>query len=470
MSDEGLSMGHLHASSGTEGGTGIRVDRTTRGVLIALVVLTALVTLGGLLWLWPRGPLPQTAGLGSLQQDSVAATVVDVTRRTCSGTTDDRLADGSVAPTVSCATVRARLEAGADAGRTVTVQVAGPTADQGLAAGVRVVVARFPDVAGSGANVYAWVDFDRGQPMWVLVAVFVLVVAAVARLRGLAALVGVGVGFAMVLLFLLPALRRGENPVAVTLVGSVAVMLVVLYASHGVSAKTTSALVGTVTALAATAGLGAWAASAAHLDGQTGEDALSLSQLVGARTVSAAVVSGMVLAGLGVLNDVTITQASADWELKTVAPHLGVRGLMARAIGIGRDHLASTVYTLAFVYAGVALPVLLLIQVYDRPFTEVITSAPIAQDVVGALVAGIGVALAVPFTTAVAAVVAARATPATAEAQEPDPVPRHSTAPDDDQLEEGRLVQRRRLGPDRPRPPADDPLEADAADWSSWPT
>jgi uncharacterized membrane protein len=98
------------------------------------------------------------------------------------------------------------------------------------------------------------------------------------------------------------------------------VMLVVRYASHGVSAKTTSALIGTVTALAATAGLAGWAASAAHLDGQTGEDALSLSQLVGARTVSAAVVSGMVLAGLGVLNDVTVTQGRRSGSLRPPHP------------------------------------------------------------------------------------------------------------------------------------------------------
>jgi predicted histidine transporter YuiF (NhaC family) len=79
-----------------------------------------------------------------------------------------------------------------------------------------------------------------------------------------AALAGVGAGFAMILVFLLPTLRRGENAAAVTLVGTVAVMLVVLYASHGVSAKTTTALFGTVAALGVTAGAAVWAASAAH--------------------------------------------------------------------------------------------------------------------------------------------------------------------------------------------------------------
>jgi uncharacterized membrane protein len=210
--------------------------------------------------------------------------------------------------------------------------VTGPTLDDGLVPGVSAVVARFPvdpaagisssstvgptGATAAGSVVYAWVDFDRAQPMWLLAIVFVLVVLVVARFRGLASLVGMGAGFAMVLVFLLPALRRGENPAAVTLAGSVAVMLVVLYASHGISAKTTTALLGTVAALGVTSGAAAWAASAAHLNGQTGEDAFQLTQLVGARTLSAAVISGMVLAGLGILNDVTVTQASAVWELK----------------------------------------------------------------------------------------------------------------------------------------------------------
>jgi uncharacterized membrane protein len=230
--------------------------------------------------------------------------------------------------------------------------------------------------------------------------------------------------------------------VAVTLVGCVGVMLVVLYASHGVSAKTTTALLGTVIALGASAGLASWAASAAHLDGQTGEDAQALSQLAGVGTVSAAVVSGMVLAGLGILNDVTVTQASAVWELKAAAPQLGPRALFARGMRIGRDHLSSTVYTIAFAYAGVSLPVLLLIQVYDRPLTEVVTSAPIAQEVVGVLVGGIGLALAIPLTTVIAALVAARAAPA----QDGHDAPEAQDPPDEE-----RAVDHR-------------------ADWPAWPT
>jgi uncharacterized membrane protein len=460
-------MGHAHVHRAADDAS-LRISDGARRLLLGAVVALAVITVAGAVWLWPRGPLPNTAAAGAVQEDTVSATVVSVARRTCPGTTDDRLPSGAVAPSVACATVTVRLAGGSRPGKVVTVEVTGPTVDEGLAPGVAGLVARFPDVSGQsapGKDVYAWVDFDRRQPMWLLVGVFVVVVLAVARLRGLAALIGVGLGFGMILLFLLPALRRGENPVAVTLVGCLAVMLVVLYASHGVSAKTTSALLGTAAALLVTAGLATWAASAAHLDGQTGEDALSLTQLVGSRTVGAAVISGMVLAGLGVLNDVTVTQASAVWELKAAAPHLGARHLLTRGMRIGRDHLASTVYTIAFAYAGVSLAVLLLIQAYDRPLGQVITSAPIAQDVIGVLVAGIGLTLAIPLTTALASLVASRATLVRPELPAADAVPH-----DEDGFEEGVLFRRRRREQRVPRPPEDDELELDASDWSSWPT
>lgn len=470
-------MGSQHVTTPDTDTSPLRLPPRVRATLITLVVLIGVGTALGAAWLWPRGPLPHPAVV-SVQQDTLPATVVAVHRRACAGTSDDRLVDGSVPATVACAQVAVRLGAGPDAGSVVTVTVSGPTVGEGLAPGVQALVARFPDAVGtgpsatsSGRDVYAWVDVDRAQPMWLLAAVFVVVVLVIARLRGMAALVGVGAGFAMVLVFLLPALRHGQNPVAVTLVGSVAVMLVVLYASHGVSAKTTTALLGTVTALGLTATLAVWAASAAHLDGQTGEDAFSLTQLVGAGTVSAAVISGLVLVGLGVLNDVTVTQASAVWELRAAAPHLPATDLLARAMRIGRDHLASTVYTIAFAYAGVSLPILLLIQVNDRPLTEVLTSAPIAPDVVGILVAGIGLTLAIPLTTVVASLVAATTVPA------PHPGRRLANGPGrqdaDEGFREGMLVRRRRgrhAGRGRDRPADDDQLSLDASDWSTWPT
>jgi YibE/F-like protein len=104
-----------------------------------------------------------------------------------------------------------------------------------------------------------------------------------------------------------------------------------------------------------------------------------------------------------VLNDVTITQASAVWELADSGDRerQSKRHLFSRAMRIGRDHIASTVYTIAFATAGASLSVLLLIAVYNRPLLQVLQTEQFAGEVIRTLVGSIGLVLAVPLTTAV---------------------------------------------------------------------
>jgi len=111
------------------------------------------------------------------------------------------------------------------------------------------------------------------------------------------------------------------------------------------------------------------------------------------------VICGVIVAGLGVLNDVTITQASAVWELADSDPDQ--KRLFSKAMRIGRDHIASTVYTIAFATAGASLPVLLLIAIYNRPLFEVLQTESFAAELIRTMVGSIGLILAVPLTTAV---------------------------------------------------------------------
>jgi uncharacterized membrane protein len=227
-------------------------------------------------------------------------------------------------------------------------------------------------------------------------------VVAVARLRGLASLVGLAFAFFILLQFVLPGLLTGESPTLVSLVGSAAIMFVVLYLAHGFSARTTTALVGTLFGLALVAVLGSVSVSAAHLTGLTTEETVTLHGFDPTLDFSGLVLAGIVVAGLGVLNDVTITQASAIWQLREVNPEIGWRDLYKHGMAVGRDHIASTVYTIVFAYAGAALPALLLIEVYSQPLWTTVTSA-LAEEVIRTMVGAIALVLAVPVTTAAGA-------------------------------------------------------------------
>ncbi|ALE91611.1 YibE/F family protein [Arthrobacter alpinus] len=252
---------------------------------------------------------------------------------------------------------------------------------------------------------YVFMDFVRTLPMGLLALLYAVVVIAVARWRGLRAIVGLGGAFAVLSWFILPALAEGKSPLLVALVGSSAIMFGVLYFAHGFSARTSTALLGTLFGLGVTAGVAFWAVDAAALTGTSGHNSYQLLNLTQGMSLSGMILCGLVISGLGVLNDVTITQSSAVWELYELAPHTSARELFTAAMRIGRDHIASTVYTIAFAYAGSALPVLLMVSLYDQPLIQALTGVELAEEVVRILVGSIGLVLAIPVTTAVAVAV-----------------------------------------------------------------
>ena len=176
--------------------------------------------------------------------------------------------------------------------------------------------------------------------------------------------------------------------------------------------------------LAVTTLLAAWGTGSAQLTGTATEGSFQLYVLVPGLSLRALLLCGIVIAGLGALNDVTITQASAVWELHASAPGASARSVFARAMRIGRDHIASTVYTLAFAYVGTALTTLLLVSLFERSLVETLTAGEIAEEVVRTLVSSVGLVLAIPVTTAIGvlavryAVAADRGSPAEVAAAE----------------------------------------------------
>ena len=235
-----------------------------------------------------------------------------------------------------------------------------------------------------------------------------------------AALVGLGISMGVIGAFMLPALLEGKPALPVALVTSSAIMFVVLYLAHGFTLRTSTALVGTLLGLLATGFLATWASGAAHLTGLSGEYALDLLSYAPQARMSAILLCGMVIAGLGVLNDVTITQASAVWELHGSSPAAGWRELFGRGMRIGRDHIASTVYTIVFAYVGATLPLVLLVSISDRAMLDALTSGELAEEVARTLVGSIGLVLAIPLTTAIAAWVVRSGRPAPATEDVPE--------------------------------------------------
>lgn len=185
---------------------------------------------------------------------------------------------------------------------------------------------------------------------------------------------------------------------------SAAILYAVIYLAHGVSLRTSAALLGTLSALLLAAGL-SWAAiQLAHLTGLSDEQNTTVSAYLGNVSIGGLLLAGFIIGSLGVLNDVTVTQSSTVFELARLRGSR--RAIFVGAIRVGRDHIASTVYTLVLAYAGSSLPLLLLFSVANRSLTDVLTGESVAIEIARSAVGGMALALSVPLTTGIAAVLA----------------------------------------------------------------
>jgi uncharacterized membrane protein len=376
-----------------------------RRVLVAVTAGIAGLALVGLVLWWPGGdPTVDEEALGFT--DRVNATIVASELGACPSA---GLVDPSGATETECLVVSAELTSGASSGETVTLEVPADaeTPTPGVAPGDKVVLNDGgPDVAAEVR--YSVADMQRSRPLWVLAVVFAIVVVALGRLKGLMALAGIVLSLGVLVVFVFPALLDGAAPVGVALTGATIIAFCTFFMAHGVNDRTLVALLGTMASLALTAALAIGFSAASQLSGLASEDALTLSAFAPGLDFKGLLLAAIIIGTLGVLDDVTITQVSAVWELHKADPDLGARQLYGAGVRIGRDHIASTVNTLILAYTAAALPLLLMFTQSGLAFGQVLTTETVAVEIVQTLVGSIGLVASVPLTTALASLVITR--------------------------------------------------------------
>ncbi|HVL84771.1 MAG TPA: YibE/F family protein [Pseudonocardia sp.] len=352
----------------------------------------ALATLVGLVLLWPTGAVPAPQGQQPVNAEVTGAEATECTPG--SGQED-------------CVALVLRMADGPLPGRDLVQVVPREPGTPEFAVGDEVVLG-WSGADPTDPGSYQVVDFQRGTPLIWLAAAFAAAVLLLGRWHGLAALGALGLTFAVLLYFVLPAILAGRDPLAVAVVGAGVIMFAVLYLTHGPSARTSTAVLGTLLSLALIGVLGALFTAAARLTGLDDQTSTLIATLGAGVDAQGLLLAGMVIGALGVLDDVTVTQSSTVWELRRANPALGAPALFAAAMRVGRDHVAAAVNTLVLAYAGAALPLMLLFTVSGQGIDTVLTSQDIATEIVRTLVGGIGLVASVPITTGIAAVVARR--------------------------------------------------------------
>lgn len=357
-----------------------------RGLAITVAV-AALATVVGLIALWPGDDGEQVldeVGFPSVFHDGVIEGI-----GLCPG----------VDP-LDCRLVEVRLVAGPDEGEVVTLEAV--IVDDHV--GDRVVLS-YDDQLPEQFQ-YRLADRARKPVLTWLAIVFAVAVIGLGRWRGVSALLGLGASLVVLLAFTVPAIVDGRSPVLVAAVSASAIAFAALYLTHGIRPMSTVALFGTLGSLLLALFAGSIAVEVARFTGLASEDALFLRVLGPELDLSGLILAGLVIGALGAIDDVTVTQASVVFELKASQPSATVSDLVRSGLRVGRDHIASTVNTLALAYAGAALPLVILIVETDQSLGTVANSEVVAVEIVRTLVGGLALVAAVPLTTWLAAVIA----------------------------------------------------------------
>lgn len=270
--------------------------------------------------------------------------------------------------------------------------------------GVLVTANETPD-----GTAYYIADRSRSLALWVLVVAFAALVTLVGRWRGLWSMVGLAASFLVIVQFIIPAILSGWNPVVATVIGAIVIAFTTLVLAHGANWKTVAAISGTGVSLALVIVFAGFGVAFTELTGLADEHAIALN-ILSDNTIDARglLLASIIIGALGVLDDVTATQASTVFELHRANDHLSATELLGRALNVGRDHIASTVNTLVLAYVSASLPLVVLLAAQPEPIGLLISRDQFATEIVRTLMGSMGIVVAVPITTGLAALIASR--------------------------------------------------------------
>jgi uncharacterized membrane protein len=350
------------------------------------------------------------AGVGFLLVFALLAFPLDLGPRTTSQVVSERAHARieAVTPATDVAPPLARIVfvEGRRAGQQADAQVEGPSGqlqlpDYRVGDDVVAAIDHQPDGTESVAVIDRW----RLPLLQGLVGAFALIIVVVAGWRGLRSLVSLALTLILTMQLLIPLLLAGWSPVGLAVGFGILVTVASLLLTQGLSRATIAAILGTAIGLAITGVLAVVTTTLARFTiAQGSEQVVSLQQLAGDRIdLSGLLLAAVIFGGLGVLNDVAVSQAVTVEELHDLDPRLSRRQLYGRTMRVGVAHLGATINTLVFAYLGTALPLLVLLALQIQNFRVTLSEAVIAVEIVRTVVGSIGILSAVPFATELAA-------------------------------------------------------------------
>ncbi len=271
--------------------------------------------------------------------------------------------------------------------------------------GDKVLASKQVDINGK-ETVYI-VDFVKRWPLLILSLLFVLAIAIVGRARGLRSIAALILSFFIILKGTIPLILAGWNPLAVGIATCVLIFILLIYITDGWHNKSHIAIVSLALSMVAIALLSWLFTWLTRLTGMAGDEAMFLIN-IGKQAIDfkGLLLAGILIGALGVLDDIVVGQIEAVEQIKKANPKLPASRTFKLALDVGNAHIGAMVNTLFLAYAGASLPLLILFSVKEPPFLtfgQVINNELVAGEIVRTLVGSLGIALAMPLATYLAA-------------------------------------------------------------------
>lgn len=278
--------------------------------------------------------------------------------------------------------------------------------DMHVQKGDTVIIAKTANV--SGTSRYYFVDQYRLPLLLFVIAGFFLLIILLAGWKGVGSIAGIVISLGVIFLYIVPQIINGVDPLIVCLIGSMVILFLTTYIAHGFSKQTTVALSSTFLALIITYFLSQYIVHITLLNGYGNEEAADLH--FGLKTIinlKDLLLGGIILATLGALNDITVTQAAAIFALHKTNPNFSFKQLAAHGFDIGREHAVSLINTLVLAYAGAALSLFIffLYNPNSQPWWVILNSEFLSEELVKTIAGTAGLLLSVPIVTLFATII-----------------------------------------------------------------
>ncbi|EGW41434.1 YibE/F family protein [Desulfosporosinus sp. OT] len=260
------------------------------------------------------------------------------------------------------------------------------------------------DSAGAEHTQVSVFNFNRAPVLYGFALLFFAVLWGIGGKKGLLSVIGLILTFICMLFLYIPMLYKGYSPIWSAVVLVVLSTCITLFLLNGWGPKSLSAILGTTLGVVI-AGIAASAAgSLAHISGLNSEEAESLL-LIASKThmhVPELLFSGILIASLGAVMDVSISVASAVQEVHNSNRKLGHNQLFLSGLNVGRDMMGTMSNTLILAFTGTSINTLILIYAYNVTYFQLVNMNLVGIEVIQGLSGSLAVILTVPIVSFIA--------------------------------------------------------------------